>query len=305
MNHSLVAVRGMPHVGVVTPRVSIPSRSEVHVPTTRLAALPLALLVLGCTGTDPVAVDRTATIVNGTAAGAGYGAVGALLFDWTHDGVLNGDDQICSGALVSPTVFITAAHCVHPDAVIPEGAQWYVSFDPDLYAGNLHLIAATGATWDPEYGGGMAALHDLAVISLPAGSTQGVTPLRLPRLRVLDELAAQNGLKDRIFVNVGYGASATRTGVPEFSYDGIRRISTSPFKALKNTWLGLQMNVRATDLGGDCYGDSGGPKLLASDPTTIYALVVTGDMNCRSTSWNWRLDTPEARGFLTGFVTLP
>jgi hypothetical protein len=75
--------------------------------------------------------------------------------------------------------------------------------------------------------------------------------------------------------------------------------------ALQPTWLGLLMNSAATGQGGDCYGDSGGPKFLEGDPTTIYAIVVTGDMNCRATSWNWRLDTPEARSFLSTFLTLP
>ena len=75
--------------------------------------------------------------------------------------------------------------------------------------------------------------------------------------------------------------------------------------ALTPTWLGLRMNAAVTGKGGDCYGDSGGPKFLAGDPTTILAHVVTGDAYCRATTWDYRLDTPAARDFLGQFVTLP
>ena len=74
---------------------------------------------------------------------------------------------------------------------------------------------------------------------------------------------------------------------------------------LQPTWLGLLMNNSATGLGGDCYGDSGGPKLLKSNPTIVLATVTTGDYNCRATTWDWRTDTPEARGFLGKYVPLP
>jgi hypothetical protein len=106
-------------------------------------------------------------------------------------------------------------------------------------------------------------------------------------------------------VNVGYGVSATRTGVPGFGFDGKRSYSLSEFMGLQPTWLGLLMNTSATGEGGDCYGDSGGPKFIQGDATTIYATVTTGDMNCRATTWDWRLDTPEARGFLGQYVRLP
>jgi hypothetical protein len=65
------------------------------------------------------------------------------------------------------------------------------------------------------------------------------------------------------------------------------------------------MNTSSTGLGGDCFGDSGGPKFLDGNTTMIVATVTTGDANCRSKSKDWRLDTPEARGFLGKYVSLP
>jgi hypothetical protein len=57
-----------------------------------------------------------------------------------------------------------------------------------------------------------------------------------------------------------------------------------------------------------CYGDSGGPHFLGGKNVanpTIVSVTVTGDRYCRSTDKTYRLDTPNARDFLDGFVTLP
>ena len=269
--------------------------------------LAFSLLTVAACGTNP---DRTPTavplvpsrIVNGTPTGDTYRSVGALLFDFGRDGTLNGDDEVCTGSLISPTIFLTAAHCV---VWAPRGSQFYVSFASDLYAKGIKVIKAVSYEFDPEYGHDVANLHDLAVVFLPAGATRGLTPYRLPAAGELDVLSAKGALADAIFINVGYGVSASRTGIPSFGYDGKRNVSESEFMALQPNWLGLLMNTSATGLGGDCYGDSGGPKFLASNPGVVYATVTTGDMNCRATTWDYRTDTPSARAFLGRFLTLP
>jgi hypothetical protein len=273
-----------------------------------LAVLTLSTVtaLTACTdaATAPRAVPRSAQpIVNGTSTGSLYASVGALMYDFESDG-LTGDDALCSGSLISPTVFLTAAHCV-TSSYTPPGAQFYVSFAPNLYAQNAVFIAATGYAYDPLYGRDQANLHDLAVIFLPQGATSGLTPYRLPTLGELTALSAKGGLNDAIFINVGYGTSASLTGVPSFDYDGVRKYSESIFMGLQPYWLGLLMNSNATNLGGDCYGDSGGPKFLASNPDVVYATVTTGDYNCRATSWDYRTDTKSARDFLGQYVTLP
>ena len=273
----------------------------------RLAsAALLALNLAACRdAAGPQQVTAPRFIVNGTSTGSAYPGVGALLFDYNKDGVINGDDEFCTGSLISPTVFLTAAHCVTDFAYTPPGSQWYVSFAPDLYASGIKVIKATGYTWDPAYGHDQANLHDLAVIFLPSNATRGLTPYRLPTAGELDALQARGGLNGAIFINVGYGTSASRTGVPSFDYDGKRKMSESVYMGLQQYWLGLLMNTSATGLGGDCYGDSGGPKFLKSNPGVVYATVTTGDYNCRATTWDYRTDTGSARDFLGQFVTLP
>lgn len=266
-------------------------------------AIASVIAVAACSERPSIADPGIRTIVNGEPTGSAYGNVGALLFDYFKDGI-SGDDEWCTGSLIAPTIFLTAAHCV-VSSYTPRGSQFYVSFSSDLYSKQFKYIKATGYVYDPQYGHDQANLHDLALIFLPANSTRGITPLELPPAGYLDQLSAQGKLSKALFINVGYGTSATLTGPPGFPYDGLRKTSKSEFRGLTQTWLGLLMNTNATGEGGDCYGDSGGPKFLDGNPNMVLATVTTGDYPCRSTTWDWRLDTPEARGFLGNYVTLP
>lgn len=251
----------------------------------------------------PAAASLPNAIYGGEPTGANrFPSVGALLYDFDQNGIIDGDDEDCTGSLIAPTVFLTAAHCVN---FFPKNAQLYVSFAPDLYARGITVIPATGFTFDPAYGHDNGDLHDLAVVFLPAKATKGMMTYKLPVAGYLDALSAKGALSKATFYNVGYGTGNTATGVPGFPYDGVRKVSVSEFGALKPTWLQLLMNTNATGTGGDCYGDSGGPKFLTSDPTTVLATVTSGDYVCRATTVDYRLDTPSARAFLGQFVALP
>lgn len=266
-----------------------------------------ALLALGATAcTEPpsaISAVGPSFIISGEPTGDNrFTNVGALLFDFDDNGVITGDDALCSGSLVSPTVFLTAAHCVE---FFEPGAQLYVSFNADLFDHPLKVIAAKEFHFDPLFGHDNGDLHDLGVVILPAGKTKGIQPLELPRRGLLDNLAAQGGLNGQIFVNVGYGVDATQRGVPGFTFDGVRKTSNSLFQALEPAWLWLSMNQNRTGEGGDCFGDSGSPKFFEGNTNLIVATVTTGDRFCRATSRDYRLDTEAARTFLGQFVALP
>jgi hypothetical protein len=146
------------------------------------------------------APESPSLIVNGQPTGKLYPNVGALLFDYRKNGI-TGDDEWCTGSLIAPTIFLTAAHCI-VTPYTPPGSQFYVSFSPDLYK-SLRYIAATGVVYDPEYGHDVAKLHDLALVFLPEGSTNGITPLQLPPAGYLDDLKASGVINTHNYVNVG------------------------------------------------------------------------------------------------------
>ena len=67
------------------------------------------------------------------------------------------------------------------------------------------------------------------------------------------------------------------------------------FTALRTTWVQLAMN-ESRDLGGVCYGDSGGPNYVDIDGTLILAAVTSwGDIPCYATAMHIE-PTPPRRG---------
>ncbi|MBA3841968.1 MAG: trypsin-like serine protease [Actinobacteria bacterium] len=222
-------------------------------------------------------VAPAAAITGGSPDGPAHPAVGLLLAD--HG---SGPEPECTGSLVSPTVFVTAAHCVSDLA----STLFWVSFDARFVVGVSQLRAGT-AHADPAYGTSKTDSHDLAVVVLDQAFTDTV-PLGLPRADSLNKAA----LKSQPFTNVGYGF-ADRT----FVFDGLRRTSVSSFTTIDATDVKLSESS-----GGVCFGDSGGPRLIGS---TVAAVTTSGNKNCTGQSVSYRLDTPSARGFLSQFVAVP
>jgi hypothetical protein len=227
--------------------------------------------------------------------------------------------QICSGTLISPTVFLGVAHCAlyFNDFLAPEGFKLYMSFGnpiPILELTDVNtLIPVTQFIPNPKYVQANdthpfnphhgSDPGDLAVIILPLPVTQGITPADLPTLGLLDELAVKNALHGVLFTGVGYG-SVDRFG--NQSNPMPRMFAFSAFRALEPAFLQLSINPNLNN-GGACFGDSGGPDFLPVNGKLILMAVssVGGDHVCRATSGNYRLDTATARDFLKNFVNLP
>ncbi|MBA3844967.1 MAG: trypsin-like serine protease [Actinobacteria bacterium] len=231
-------------------------------------------------------------ITNGGPDGTGHPEVGAMLAPHAYS---DGTWEVCTGTLISPTVFLTAAHC--------EGdGQVSVTFDPSYNA-------ETGKTYtgkwhaDPAYNKSQSDPHDLAVIVFTQPVT-GITPARLPKLGQLDSLKHGDGI-----TSVGYGAQSVTMGAggATFHYADIRYVATGSVNALTSTWIRASMNPSTGD-GGTCYGDSGGPNFLGAGLTEtniVAGTTITGDFVCRATNVDYRLDTASARGFLGQYVALP
>lgn len=236
-------------------------------------------------------------ITYGVPDGNGHPGVGALVAEF--DGQ---KEAICSGTLISPNVFLTAAHCTAALESWGISDVW-VTFDPVVDSEHGTFVHGEMST-NPGYNHRQSDTGDIAVILLDVPQ-YGRPIAQLPTAGQFDLMAAKGGLRGQTFRAVGYGTQELifTTGKPYFGPSGTRMTSVSSFNALTDAWLHLSANPAKGD-GGTGYGDSGGPNFLG-ESAVIAGLTVTGDAVCRATNVVYRLDTPTARGFLSQYVDLP
>jgi V8-like Glu-specific endopeptidase len=226
-------------------------------------------------------------ITDGSADGNGHPNVGGLV---AAEAYSDGTWIYCSGTLISPTVFLTAAHCAEGDRVRVSFSSAYQDGDK-VYAGNFY--------GDPAYNQTQSDPHDIAVVVLDK-AVKGIAPAQLPKAGSLAKLPS-----NQLFTSVGYGAYevTNQPGGHQYLYNDVRGVATGTLNSINAAWLRISMNPSAGN-GGTCYGDSGGPNFLGSTDI-VAATTITGDAVCRSTNVDYRLDTASARNFLAPYVRLP
>ncbi|GAA1868841.1 trypsin-like serine protease [Myceligenerans crystallogenes] len=246
------------------------------------------------------------------------------LWDTSGDGVADRFDWVCSGAMADDDTYLTAAHCTDD---WPAGTRFFVSLEqdfqrlldttpgsPDEQAAALLAdgrVVEGDPHQDPGYPGNSADSHDIGVLdfadrAVTPADVWEFTPATLPAAGELGALGSR-ALDAADWTVVGYGTqeAANGKGGHTHSGGGVRMKATVDFDALNPTWVRLAMN-EARDLGGACYGDSGGPNFAAIGGELVLAgVTVTGDSPCYATNVVYRTDTPSARAFLGDFVDLP
>ena len=199
---------------------------------------------------------------------------------------------VCSGTLLSPTVFLTAGHCVQYPAVTAD-----IWFKPDLTdtAGNNlpNSGDAKGRTYThPEYDPNNFTTRDVGVVVLD-------TPVydkpygALPELNQFDAWQKQRGLQDAVFTTVGYGVQKLfPDAAGKIEYQRLRMVATPKLVQLDSTLTGdYSMIVSANaSTGGACRGDSGGPNFVGTSNVIggINSYDPTG--LCRGNSGIFRMD---------------
>ncbi|MFC4116378.1 trypsin-like serine protease [Nonomuraea zeae] len=244
-----------------------------------------------------------AAITNGSVDGDAHPEVGALIADKPNP---DGTWSYCTGTLISPTVFLTAAHCGEKKQTTAK-VSFSGRYEPGdaLYTGRYIP--------DPRFNP-KGDLHDMAVVVF-GKPVDGIKPAQLPGAGLLDRLEADGKLKSTRFTPVGYGSLAP-TKAPakgsnkkahgsRYHYTDTRYHASISFNDLSGKWLDL--SLRAKSDGSTCFGDSGGPNFLGGpDSHLLVATSISGaDDACRATNYDYRLDSATARKFLGKYVTLP
>lgn len=262
-----------------------------------IAAFLTAVLSVG-------AVFEAGAIRYGARDGDAHPYVG-LLYSFISD---EAGGYICSGTLLSPTVFLTAAHCVDDPGI----AAFLVTVqERPLEAATIEWVTGT-AHRHPDYDP-TSLRNDLAVVVLhqPILLDEYGT---LPDAGFLDALHTARGTRNVFFTAVGYGLQDSQNPLaqrPTLPWDIARYQGQQQLVTLRSAVTSDQ-NValtnapgRGTGGSGTCSGDSGGP-ILWRDTNVVVAINSFGIAPfCRAPDFAYRTDIEAARDFLAAFVTLP
>ena len=200
----------------------------------------------------------------------------------------SGAQQLCSGTLITPTIVLTAGHCLSFD---PAGATVYLF--PDGVTPVPH--PARQFAVHPQFNLGVAAYADVAVLYLVDPVTD-VTPLPLATR------APRPGAKGTI---VGFGDDGL--GNFEAKLVGTVRLKRCP-RAIRR--VGIMRGQLSTSLcwkpkrnGNDtCPGDSGGP-LLAGGAVAGVTSGGYGSGSCPGTL-SWDTSVPRVLDWLDQALAL-
>jgi hypothetical protein len=221
----------------------------------------------------------------------------------------------CSGTLLTPTVFLTAGHCVGSDGVdTPVRVQ--VWFDAVAPAGAYPFTGGVlgEPVPHPNYANfaGFPNTHDVGLVILDTPVTNKGYG-RLPTAGLLDGMATQRGTQNVTFMAVGYGVNeikpnsiSLRTRYQAVSkLINLRNSLTDGFNLMTTNNPGNWGKDPDTKSGGTCFGDSGGPIFL--NGTNIVVAVTSFGIteNCKGNDYAYRTDISATRTFLANFVAVP
>jgi hypothetical protein len=225
-------------------------------------------VLAGCSATPPTGAAPSQLV--GGAADSGDPSV-VLLLSWEH-----GSDPkpVCTASVISPTLLLTAAHCVIP---YPDPTTLDVAVGPDWNAG--HWLSVAGVDHDPAFDPShLDAGHDLGLIVLTEPTD--LAPLPWSRDFDLSSLVSQ---PVRL---VGFG----RDSAQDFASAGVKRQLTTTL----DDW-GSPLVHLGDDAHSGCLGDSGGPAFMnLGGVETIIGVNSFGYADCTNGVFDLRVDLEQS-----------
>jgi V8-like Glu-specific endopeptidase len=194
---------------------------------------------------------------------------------------------LCTASVITPTVLLTAAHCVLTSEIGPN-AQFFVFGQSDInQMGAMPFNVTVASTHydmafdinNPQNG------HDVGIVVLQQALT--LTPLKWNQQPMSPSMT---GGRVRL---VGYGLSS---GTMMVDTSGVRRQATTTLDDFDNMLLHI-----GNDMVDTCSGDSGGPAFMTiGGVETIVGVTSFGNQNCTGGGYDTRID--EYASFINQFT---
>ena len=235
------------------------------------------------------------TVTNGQPDGNLHPYVGVMIQPAPGGGFF-----VCSGSALSPTTFLTAAHCADPAQPVLVSYKNAPPFS--LAADFTEGTFVPHPDWCSGCGPGLPGFdtHDVAVVTLSAPRDPGQFAT-LPAAGLVDTLPMGTsvdlvgygvqgfipggGPKEQIFLFARYFA-------PSQLIQANHRISGEFIKLTANPSKGT---------GGICFGDSGGPDILSGTRTVLAVNSYVTNGNCAGVTYSNRVDLPDILSFINSF----
>ena len=254
-------------------------RRQYRPATTALLALAL-WLGQGCGDSTTVASNEE-NIINGTPdTSEEHQAVVFLLVISAHGA------WSCSGTLITPTVVMTAGHCVvasNGSAIKPQDATVYFG---NVVGGAMMERAVAGVYPHPQYQPIVPVPNDIALLALAETAPDSIVPI--------PPLPPELGLtQDDIGTQVEYAGF----GLDENGNSGRKLHVFGTVDVICGNQGGCPLSMVPSsfcakmDDGGTCSGDSGGPAFVVRDAVEYVAGITSyGDWRCTSYGCSTKVD---------------